>query len=426
MQLMACYSLQYKCRNRNNMKDNLLRPRVEILLLFLLYLFIFPGVYMDYDMGFWRDWALQIHRYGLSNAYDHGINYFPVYLYGLYLFDLLQGTEAHIIANINNIKVLFIFFDYLPVFVLCLFRQKLLSCKIPYLFLLLNIAYVFNSMIWGQIDSIYANLSFLAIVVGLLYPVIGSLLYLLALNTKPQAIEFLPVIGLALLYSVRKFKTAFIIITSLSITQIILFLPFLQNGGVSKLMNFAVHSVDLYNKLSICAFNIWYIIVPHNQYFINDKDTFILISYKATGLIMFGTASALVLFPLLKHIWNLRIKNLQPSEQTYRYVFLGTGLLCLYFFYFNTQMHERYANPIIIFFFFYGGASRNYKLYILASIPYFLSLDKCFPNYLPIEHYKIIYADKIIALWYTATVVYGSWLYYKLVKSGDSITASIK
>ncbi len=401
-------------------ENGLTRNRIEIQLIFALYLFLLPRASMDYDMNFWRIWALHIHEHGLAGAYDGGvINYFPVYIYALYVFDWLQGSVANITAHIYQIKMLFVFFDFLPLFVLCCFRLKILSFKIPYLFLLINIAYVFNSMMWGQIDSIYTNLSFLAIVIGLLYPLPAVLLYLLALNTKPQAIEFLPVIGLVLLYSIRNFKTIIYILIAATVLQLLILLPWLGNGGIPKLISYATHSVDLYNKLTICAFNIWYLIVPSNHYFINDKDIFILISYKTTGLIMFGASSAFILWPMLKTIWHQRSKRLLPDAQLYQYIFLGTGLLCLYFFYFNTQMHERYANPIIIFFFFYAVVSKNYKLYILSSIPYFLSLDKCFPNYLPIVHYKIIYADKILALWYTATVIYGSFLYWKLAKGSS-------
>ncbi|PQJ12789.1 hypothetical protein CJD36_003305 [Flavipsychrobacter stenotrophus] len=403
-------------------ENSLTRNRIEILLIFALYLFVLPRASMDYDMNYWRIWALHIHEHGLTGAYDGGvINYFPVYIYGLYLFDLIQGSTVNITAHISDIKMLFVFFDFLPLFVLCCFRQKILSFKIPYLFLLINIAYVFNSMMWGQIDSMYTNLSFLAIVIGLLYPVPATLLYLLALNTKPQAIEFLPVMGLVLIYSVRNIKTVIYILMSAAVLQLLIFLPWLSNGGLPKLISYATHSVDLYNKLTICAFNIWYLLVPANHYFINDKDTFILLSYKTTGLIMFCTSSALILWPMLKVVWQQRRKALPPDSKMYQYIFLGTGLLCLYFFYFNTQMHERYANPIIIFFFFYAVVSKNYKLYILASIPYFLSLDKCFPNYLPIVHYKIIYADKILALWYTATVVYGNYLYWQLVKGSKTL-----
>ena len=396
------------------MSSSLKRNRIEILLLFALYLLLLPRAYMAYDMGFWRDWAVAIHRHGLSQAYNNGVNYLPVYLYALYLYDLLQGSEWNIIHNINNIKILFVFFDFLPLFVLCCFRQKIFSFKIPWLYLVLNIAYIFNSMVWGQIDSIYTNLCFLAIVTGFYYPSISVVLYIVALNTKPQAIEFIPVLGIILLYYISNIKILIRAITGAALTQFLLILPFLHNGGISSLWRIVTHSVDLYNKLSISAFNLWYIIVPGNPYFINDKDIFILFSYKTIGLSLFIISSVSVLIPLVRESISLRKKKLLPDSYSYRLVFLCTGLICLYFFYFNSQMHERYANPIIIFFFFYAVVSDNYKLYILASIPYFLSLDKCFPDYLPIVHYKLIYASRIIAIWYTATVIYGTYLYYNL------------
>jgi Gpi18-like mannosyltransferase len=374
---------------------------------------------MEYDMGFWREWALYIHRHGLARVYtaDSPINYFPVFVYGLYAYDWLQGTEASIIQHINSIKILFVCFDFLPVVVLCCFRQKLLSFKIPHLFLLLNIAYVFNSMVWGQIDSIYTSLAFLAIVAGMYYPVAGTLLYLLALNTKPQAIEFLPVMAVVLWYSIHKIKTIFAAVISAAALQMLLLLPFMANGGVARLADIAAHSVGRYNNLSIGAFNIWYLITRDNPYFVRDTDTFVLLSYKALGLVLFSAACLYVFVPMARRIWAIKKLGAQPGTQTWQTLFLGTGLLCLYFFYFNSQMHERYAQPVVIFFFFYAVAANNYKLYILASIPYLLSLDKCFSfpdGYLPIVHYKFIYASKVIALWYTATVAYGSCLYYTL------------
>ncbi len=410
------------------METSLAKTRIELLLLFILYMFILPRVYMDYDMGFWRQWALYIHQHGITGAYAQGspINYLPVFTYGLYLYDLLQGTEANIIHNINNIKILFVCFDFLPLAVLCAFRQKILNFKIPHLFLLLNIAYVFNSMVWGQIDSIYTNLAFLAIITAACYPVTGLVLYLLALNTKQQAIEFLPVIVAVLLYSVRNLKTLFTGILVGVAVQFIILLPFIGNGGVNRLLGFAANSVGLYHNLSISAFNIWYLITAGNPYFINDTDTYFLLSYRSIGLGMFVLAAAAVFFPLLKTLWKQRKANLPFSEETWQTVLLSTGMLCLYFFYFNTQMHERYAHPIIIFFFFYGVVSKNYRLCILASIPYLLSLDKAFSfpdGYLPIVHYKFIYASKVIALWYTATVIYGSYLLYRVHRPLNTLQA---
>lgn len=404
------------------MDTSLTKTRIEIGLLFLLYLIILPRVYMDYDMGYWREWALYIHQHGLANVYMAGspINYFPVYVYGMYIYDLLQGTDANIVHNINSIKILFVFFDFLPIIVLCCFRQKILSFKIPYLFLLLNVAYVFNSLVWGQIDSIYTNLSFLAIVVGVLYPVPAMLLYILAIYTKPQAIEFLPVLVVVLLYSIRSIKTLITVLISSGAFKLLLLLPFLHDGGIGRLFGFALGSVGLYHNLSISAFNIWYLITSGNPYFINDTAVYVLFSYQVWGLMLFTLPALWVMIPLLRKVWQLRQNNLAFDERAYQLLFLGTGMLCLFFFYFNTQMHERYAHPIIIFFFFYGVVSKNYRLFALASIPYFLSLDKAFSypdGYLPIVHYKFIFASKVIALWYTGVVVYGSYLWWKIPKS---------
>jgi hypothetical protein len=371
---------------------------------------------MDYDMGFWRQWALYIHQHGLSNAYNGPINYMPAFVYGLYVFDWLQGTDANIIHNINYIKVLFVCFDFLPLVVLCGFRQKILSFKIPHLFLLLNVAYVFNSMVWGQMDSIYVSFAFLALVVSVAYPVPGMLLYLLALNSKQQAIVLAPVIALVLSYSIRDLKTLLTGIVCCAALELLILLPFFNTGGVAKLGLIVSNTVGLYHNLSISAFNIWYMIARGNPYFIVDTDPYIGLSYRTYGLAMFTIAAIAVLLPLGRTILAARKANAPFTSGTYRILFLGAGLLCLSFFYFNTQMHERYAQPVIILFFFYAVVSGNYKLYILASIPYILSLDKAFSfpdGYLPIVHYKIIFASKIIAIWYTATIAYAAYLYRK-------------
>ncbi len=384
---------------------------------------------MTYDMGFWQQWALYIHEHGLSNAYNAGspINYFPVYVYCVYLFDLLQGTGANIIHNINNLKIFFVCFDFLPIVVLCAFRQKILSFKIPYLFLMLNIAYVFNSMVWGQIDSIYTNLAFLAVITTLCYPVGGILLYLLALNTKQQAIEFLPVIGIVYYYSARKTGTLIKTVIAVAGLQTIILLPFMHDGGIGRLVQFGANAVGLYHNLSISAFNIWYLIAPGNPYFIDDTGTFMVFSYRTWGLVLFAISAIVVLMPLVKRVLQLRRNGMSFNKPAYRILFLCTGMLCLCFFYFNTQMHERYAHPIIILFFFYGVSSKNYKLFVLASIPYFLSLDKAFSypdGYLPVVHYKIIFASKMIALWYTATIAYGGYLLRReaIAVSDDQLT----
>jgi Gpi18-like mannosyltransferase len=405
------------------MDNRLTRNRIELLVLFALYVVILPKAYMAIDKDLFLDWTLYIHHHGLQNVYGNAtIDYPPVFTYIMYIFGLLQGTDTNIVHNFEYIKLFTLFFDFLPIVVLCAFRQKILSFKIPYLFLLLNVAYLFNCMVWGQIDGIYTNLVFLALLTGIFYPVPAILLYVLALNAKVQAIQFLPVMVLILFYSIRRFSTLLSGILAAIALQVVILLPFIISGQLGKMIHVFTHVVNRYNNLSINAYNIWYLITRGNPFFVNSNDVYFIFSYKTIGLIFFGLSLMAIGIPFIKMVWTLRKNGFAFSKQQYEMLFLGTGLSALFFFYFNAQMHERYSHPTIIFFFFYGVVSKNYRLYILASIPYFLTLDKTFAypdGFLPIVHYKIIYAAKVIALWHTVVVVYGSYLYYKLVRSGN-------
>jgi Gpi18-like mannosyltransferase len=390
------------------------KARIEIGLVFLLFIFIMPTRNMVFDFEFWRDWALQIHRHGLASIYDHPTtDYHPFYFYILWMYDKLQGTEANIIANLNQLKYFTLFFDFLPIVVLTCFRQRLVSEKIPYLYLLLNIAYLFNTMAWGQVDAIHTNLLFLAVVVAFYYPIGSSILFALALAMKPQAIIFIPILGIIWLYSVRNIATWAGMAFSICATLAVVALPFIIGGSFDKIWHVVTGAVGRYPLVSVCAFNIWYLITGINPEHTPDSNTYILLSYRHWGLLLFFTSSACILLPLLFRILRSKAAKIIPSADIQQMTMLASGLITLCFFYFNTQMHERYAHAIIIFFFFYGVYSKNYKLYILASIPYLLSLDKCFPDYLPVYHYKIIWASKVIAIWYTSTLVYAGYEYFR-------------
>ncbi len=393
------------------------KARIEIGLILLLFIFIMPTRHMIYDFEYWRDWALQIHRHGLASIYDYPTtDYHPLYFYILWIYDKLQGTEANIIHNLNQLKFFTLFFDFLPVVVLTCFRQRLVTEKIPYLYLLLNIAYLFNTMVWGQVDAIHTNLLFLAVVTAFYYPIGSAVLFAIALAMKPQAIIFIPMLGIIWLYSAKKLWNWTGIIIAIAATLFTVALPFIISGSFDKMWHVVTGAVGRYPWVSVCAFNIWYLITNINPEHTVDSNTYILFSYRTWGLLLFFTSSALILLPVFFRAIRHRLQKAAPQKDLIQMMMLACGLVTLSFFYFNTQMHERYAHAIIIFFFFYGVYSKNYKLYILASIPYLLSLDKCFPDYLPVTHYKIIWASKVIAIWYTLTVIYAFYEYFRQYK----------
>lgn len=390
------------------------KARIETGLLFLLFLFILPTRNMIFDFEFWTNWAVSIHHNGITNIYsDPEVNYHPVFLYILYIYDLIQGSEAHIRANINYIKFVPLAFDFLPIVVFCCFRQSLITRPIPYLYLLLNIAYLFNSMVWGQVDSIHTNLVFLGLLLAFTQPVAAIALFMLALGTKLQTIVFLPLLGIIYLYSIKTVKQAIWVLGTATLMLLVILAPFIAAGKVGQVWHVVTHAVGFYPRVSVGAFNIWYLIMAGNPYHTMDYETYIGLSYKHTGLLLFFITSGLTLLPMFFRMIRLRKNGRPADEDTQKLLMLTGGLIALYFFYFNTQMHERYAHPIIIFFFFYAVYSKDYKLYILASIAYVLSLDKCFPDYLPIVHYKIIFASKVIAIWYTITIGYGMYSFFR-------------
>ena len=395
------------------------KARIEIGMLFLLLVIVVPRMSMMFDFEYWTDWALYIHNHGLTSIYSNPTaNYHPFYFYVIWLYDLVQGSEFYIRQNIHFLKFFPLIFDFLPLVVLCCFRQTVVTEKIPYMYLLLNIAYLFNSYVWGQVDSIYSSLSFLALIFAFNRPVLSAFLFAMAMAMKPQPIVYIPVLAIAWLYSVRDLKTWLQLLFVIAATWLLVALPFIVTSNGDKLWAILSTPVGRYPRISVGAFNLWYLATSKNPYHTPDAATYFILTYKQWGLILFFLSCGLALLPLFFRLARQKLNSEPIANDNQQMLMLVSGLVTLNFFYFNTQMHERYAHPIMLFFFFYAVYSKNYKLYILASIPYFLSLDKTFPDFLPVVHYKIIWASKVIAIWYTLTVIYASWEYFRQYRIG--------
>lgn len=385
---------------------------LQLLLLFALYLLLLPQENKELDFQFWSNWAVYIHQHGITNVYSNpNVDYPPVLLYLIGLYDSIQGNEFNIVMNLNYLKVVPMFFDFLPIVVVCGFKHKYFK-DAPWLFLIASIAYLYNSMIWGQMDSIYTALCFLAILAAFERPVLSVVLFAISLGAKLHSIIFLPPLALLWFYSIKNGKQLLGAVLAFIGTLFVIVLPFVLAGKFHQLWHVITHVVGRYPYVSISGFNIWYLIYTGNPNHTIDTETYFILSYKHIGLLLFFTYSGLVLLPMLFRMVRLKKLKLQIEEETIKMLLLGCGLLAIGYYYFNTEMHERYAHAAMLFFFFYGVLSKKYLPYILISIAYFLGIEKSFPDFLPIEHYKIIFASKVIAIWYTVTLAYGSYLYF--------------
>jgi hypothetical protein len=138
------------------------------------------------------------------------------------------------------------------------------------------------------------------------------------------------------------------------------------------------------------------------------------LSYRGAGTLLFILALLIVLAPLIyrlaKRIFKTTVKEinwLQPK--TASLLFLTFGLSCFVFFFFNTEMHERYLVPAVIFFALWAVIQNKlwpYITYALLSIGVFMNVEKLL-GYLPVNHLAAIWGSRPIAIIITLALVLG-------------------
>lgn len=395
----------------NQQEKNIGSFSIVFLFLFLCFaVTYFHG--FDWDVHCWAVWSAHIFHHGLPQAYDAPYNtYMPVYQYILYFFAELQDSEEAIHRNINYIRAITLLFEFAGLWYIYKWVDKKISYHLVVLFAMLNLAYSYNTVIWGQVDGISSALAFIAMYYGTnRKPLLSALFMMLAVNMKLQVIIFIPVWGLLYLNNVAREKSwkAFFLPPLLMIAvQVLLLVPFMfYEKGLQQVYNAVFTSVGTFPKVSVFAFNIWYWICPTNPVETLDSEILLLgMSYKSVGLLLFFSFSLLAMLPMIINISKSLFRKdavLWPSREQ---VWLVCSLIAVFFFYFNTQMHERYSHPAFIFITAYAFYSRHWLPYILFSAAYLLNLDKILRAFRMSNYDVFIYNERFIAVLYGATII---------------------
>jgi len=387
---------------------------IELVLIYILLVFLLPTQGLDFDINCWKQWALNIKHNGIGNIYNSDASYPPLIMYFLYAYNFIQGSEERIVENIHYFKMLPLLFDFLPIALLMWLKKTHELNKGDYFFLIFNIAYLYNSMFWGQVDSIHTNLILTSIFLCFNFPVLSMMIFVLALNMKLQSIIFLPIYLICLVTCIKSMKDFAKSLAIGVITQAIILIPFFLSNTIPQLLSVVTNSTSYFPFVSLNAFNFWYIIFDGDLRTVSDELTFLNLSYKKIGLLMFFVFSAISLFPLI--VKSIRIKISKSNSSEYQeLIFLSTGIIALVFFFFNTQMHERYSHPALIFLFFYGLYTRNFALYILVSIAYFLNMEKVL-KYFNWHYHTFIFENRTIACIFMTVIIIGITNIYKNYK----------
>ena len=397
---------------------------VSLILLFLSSFFWMPDTGFFGDIGCWKNWACAILDGGIGKAYQHpDINYHPLFLYVLKGYAILFGDQYGIYTHINILKCFVFLFDISAVALIAFYLKKLKLNPLLSLFILFNPAFWYDTILWGQIDTIHTFFCFAAIILILENkPIVGALIWVLALLVKLQAIIFVPLLAILLIPVYLEKPNVLIKSIIGGLMLILLFIsPFIMNGEIHNLWRVVTGAVGSYPYISLHAYNFWHIIFPGKDLmWVSDQTNYFFMSLKNYGLLLYILALLFSLYPIGSFILKNKksVAAFSLSKEFISMLFLSTGLICLDFFFFNTQMHERYVHPAILFFGIAAILSRKYIPFIIISIAYFLNLDGLIQQMKfsdAVYHFPGLYQPLTIAICFALVFIMGHYQLYKTV-----------
>lgn len=358
---------------------------IACVILFAFCLIMLPYGGHGSDVGLWEYWTNYIQSNGLGEIYNSNTDYLPLYHYILKVFGDIQGGDTVAVHdNIHYLKLITLLFDFIiGYFIARMVKRQEISWEKLLLnilmFYLLNIAILYNSLIWNQVDSILTCFALISCYFAFKKRITLSLVFLfLAINFKLQAIIFVPVIGLLLLpvaistFSVKRLAQ-WILIPAL--LQFLIVLPFILAGTGEKLWDVVFNSVGKYPQVSMNAYNIWDIFLPGEDLMsMRDSEIFIGATYKNWGLYMFFIASTIALFPLAKAAFLAIVRKTEFHISMEKFL-ITCALIPLLFFFFNSQMHERYSHPAFAFLIAYSLYTKKPLVATIGCLAYLLNME---------------------------------------------------
>lgn len=293
-----------------------------------------PGFKIDMDS--WYAWSIRLGHFNFLAFYSKDIftDYTPGYLYILSLLGFLKNS-----LNISDnlyfllLKIPAIISELIIGLIIYREIKKIASRKLAVFTLCLvifNPVFIFNSSIWGQVDSVL-TIFMLAAILALRNTrfIFSSILFGFAILIKPQAIALLPVY---ILFTIRNFQLRTILKLLLPGFLIIFILsfPFFPNQTLVSLLRHIFNTANEYKYTSVNAYNLWGI----GGFWFSDQVFWNNISYQTWGYIL-----------LLSYWIVISYFYLKKKLSLYSVAALAT----LGFFFLPTRVHERYLYPALVF-----------------------------------------------------------------------------
>lgn len=387
---------------------NKLQSKFWLILIFafLLRIFLSPFGTLELDFNTFRGWSAILAGQGFEKFYEGWSDYLPGYLYVLWVLGKLSDVLAWlpqtllykfpaILADVVTGALIFS--------VVSRYKRSLaLFSAGLYLF---NPAVIFNSTLWGQIDS----LTILFIMTSLFFapkkPVLGAMSLALGTLIKPQAAFIAPVVAVLWIKKFGIFKT--LVLSAFCFLFFVFgFIPFKgENSFIPFILERLGATANQYPYTSVNAFNFWAIIPGMWK---SDVGRL-----QIMGILLTAGMFAFLLWKWFK----------ERGDKSEPRVFLLSALCLFVSFFFLTRMHERHLLPTLAPLAVSIAAYPMLWLpYIMLSITYVLNLLYSFVwiN----ENFRQIFGQELISILSLLNLIAAGLILVILLKS--QITKSFK
>jgi Gpi18-like mannosyltransferase len=315
-----------------------------------------PAKGYEGDIWTFQCWAKSAVRFGVAEAYErrvHGAmlpNYPPLSMLILtatgWFYHLVFSPSFEIDGALYRvvIKLPALLSDVaIAALVYRLLRQK--GLPRPWLAAAIYLAHpaaLYDSAIWGQMDSLYTAFVMAAFVFFLekRFALFGALLACAALS-KAQTVVFLPLAAvLALTAGWRNVVRA--TLAGSAVVACVL-APFVWGGVLESVKNAYTGSVGFYPALSSNAYNLWWALYGDRAMTIEDTAaTWLHATSRSLGWAMWGLCVA---YAIAVVVWRFRSRRVHDGTL----IFFAASICAYSFFVLNTEMHERYLFPLVAF-----------------------------------------------------------------------------
>jgi Gpi18-like mannosyltransferase len=295
----------------------------------------FPG--FGVDVGDYQAWASQIATFGPAHFYQPGFfcDYPPGYLYALWVVGIIAhaigatGDFYRIIIQSPAIVADFALALLVYVFVRRGGRPEM--AFIAMLMVALNPALLFDTVVWGQSDSVMTFLTLLSIVaiLGEQYEIAWGVAAISVL-VKPQGLMLLPVLGIWTMLE-TDFATWIRSGIALIAVAVIGIVPFQINQEWGWIFKLYGSTAAYYHETSVNAFNLMALLGGVRQ---ADSNTLAGVSFFALGMSL--------LVPLYAFVAWILWRGRTPSR-----LLFASFMAIFGFFMVAPRMHERYLYPAI-------------------------------------------------------------------------------